>query len=271
MRHGAFGREAPVGHIRMGTLPATQKWRQVVAQLELGADVDVVAAAAADAADAGLERAASDPSLLLSFWLLTQVPVAARGPSFVEALADLGLEVPSGPTLLDLTAALADKMDREARRAGGRTDLGEMAQLAAIESLTAVVGDDLPSLFAPDPGDVQRALGRLASGDRFAALAREFFARLTYRVLDYYLSRELGLHVGAARRFASDGLRSEFDAALHRHCREAARIVEALAGGWFGKRTYRGAGVTADDVRKLAPYAFRKMRSELRKRRNVDG
>jgi hypothetical protein len=39
-------------------------------------------------------------------------------------------------------------VDRCARQRGGRTDLGEMAQLAAVESMTAAVGPTLPSLFS---------------------------------------------------------------------------------------------------------------------------
>jgi hypothetical protein len=70
-----------------------------------------------------------------------------------------------------------------ARDRKGRTDLGEMAQMAAVESLTAIVGPTLPSLFGATTEDVQRAIGRLAGGDRFSTLSREFFARLTQRSL----------------------------------------------------------------------------------------
>jgi hypothetical protein len=117
---------------------------------------------------------------------------------------------------------------------------------------------------------VQRAIGRLAGGDRFAALAREFFARLTQRILDYYLSRELSNHIGAGQRFADDRERSQFDQALDRHCREASRIVEEFAGGWYGKNVYQGDGLTPDDVRRFAPVAFTKIRAELRKRRDAE-
>ena len=112
---------------------------------------------------------------------------------------------------MDVAAAFSDAVDRHARDRGGRTDLGEMAQMAAVESLTATVGPTLPSLFEPGPAEVQRAIGRLAGGDRFSALARAFFARLTERSLDYYLSRELANHIGPGERFADDGERAEFD------------------------------------------------------------
>jgi hypothetical protein len=171
---------------------------------------------------------------------------------------------------MDVAAAFSHAVDQYARQRGGRTDLGEMAQLAAVESLTATVGPTLPSLFAPTPEEVQRALGRFSGGERFSILAREFFARLTQRCLDYYLSRELANHIGRSSRFRDDRARSEFDVALDQHCREASRIVEAFAGGWYGKNVYQGDGLTPDSIRKFAPVAFRKIRAELRKRRDAD-
>ncbi len=171
---------------------------------------------------------------------------------------------------MDVVAAISGAVDRYAREQGGRTDLGEMAQMAAVESLTALVGPNLPSLFEPSPGEVQRAIGRFAAGDRFSVLAREFFARLTQRSLDYYLSRELSNHIGPGERFTDDAARSQFDDALDRHCREASRIVEAFAGGWYGKNVYQGDGLTPAAIRRFAPVAFKKIRAELRKRRDAE-
>jgi hypothetical protein len=258
-----------MGHVRLGVLPASRKWRHVVEELRLGANVDTIAAVTADAAEAALQAASLDPALLHAFWLLTQIPLAARGPVFVDDLRRLGIEVPDRPGLMDVAAGWSGAVDRQAREQNGRTDLGEMAQMAAVESLTAAVGRTLPSLFGPTPDEVQRAIGQYASGERFAALAREFFARLTQRSLDYYLSRELSNHTGAGRRFANDAARASFDEALAQHCREASRIVEAFAGGWYGKNVYQRDGLTPDAVRRFVPYAFKKVRAELRKRRDA--
>ena len=259
-----------MGHVRLGILPRSRKWRQVVEELRLGAEIDAVAASAADAAEAALRAASNDPAFLHAFWLLTQVPLAARGPTFTQDLQRLGVRVPDRPSLMDLAAGISAAVDRYAREQGGHTDLGEMAQMAAVESLAALVGPSLPSLFAPESGEVQRSVGRFAGGDRFSTLAREFFARLTQRSLDYYLSRELSNHIGAGERFRDDRARSRFDDALNRHCREASRIIEAFAGGWYGKNVYQGDGLTPDSIRRFAPVAFKKIRAELRKRRDVE-
>ena len=76
-------------------------------------------------------------------------------------------------------------------------------------------------------------------------LAREFFASLTRRYLDYYLSRELSQHVGPQRRLPTITVHVDFNQALELHCREASRIVEDFAGSWYTKAQFQG-GITPD-------------------------
>ncbi len=141
--------------------------------------------------------------------------------------------------------------------------------MALVESLTAAIEPQLPSLFEPDPTELRSALGRLSQGDRFASLARDFFARLTQRSLDYFLSRELAKHVGDEGRFRTDAERRAFDAAIAQHCREASRIVEDYAGGWYGKTVWQEGRLTEDAARKFARYGFKKIRDELGRRRDA--
>jgi hypothetical protein len=106
------GEEAGMGHVRLGVLPKSRKWRQVVNELRLGAEIDAVAASAADAAEAGLWAASNDPAFLQAFWLLTQVPLAARGPDFAQDLRHLGVQVSDQPSLMDVVAAISVAVSR---------------------------------------------------------------------------------------------------------------------------------------------------------------
>jgi hypothetical protein len=258
-----------MGHIRLKRLPATRKWRQVMVMLAGGAAVEDVAAASAEAAENALKAARRDPVLAQAVWLLTQLPLAARARDFGEAAWKLGIHLGSQSSLIDVVAAFSDAVDHAASRAAGRTDLGEMARLAAAESLAAAAGAGIPSLFGESPEDVRLALGKLAAPDRFARLARDFFARLTKRHLDYYLSQTLSNHVGPGQRLATAADHSAFNGALDLHCREASRIVEEFAGGWFSKTTYQG-GITPQKARDFAFVALGKISAELRKRETDD-
>ena len=154
-----------MGHVRLGRLPQTRTWQRVVGLLGVAAPANLIASASAAAAERAIGRAASDPALTHTIWLLTQLPLAARTPDFPAALRVLGLQIDTTPTFLGVIGAFTDAVDREAVRVGGRTDLGELAQQAAAESLTAVAGQVLPSLFSPTPEEVRRALARLTSRD----------------------------------------------------------------------------------------------------------
>lgn len=259
-----------MGHVRLGRLPGTRKWEQVVGLLSDGADLESIAAASSDAGEASLARAPKDPAFARAFWLLTQIPLAARRDDFGKELRELGLPVGNDPGLFDVVAAFSEAVDRSARDAGGRSDLGEMAQLSATEALASLAGRDLPGLFGPTPADVKHSIGKLATTDRFSDLAREFFSRLTKRHLDYYLSRELSNHVGGDGRFESIAEHGAFDAALDLHCREASRIIKEFAGGWYSKKNFEAA-LTPEEAGKFAYVAFKKIRSELRRKRgNAD-
>jgi hypothetical protein len=257
-----------MGHKRLGTLPRTKAWQQVVASFDRGESVARIAAASSYAAEGALSRASKDPALIRAFWLLAQLPLAARDPDFNMRLRELGLEVGSSPQLLEIIGAFSDAIDAHTRAVGERSDLGEMAQLAAAESLFAIVGRSLPGLFGPTAEEVQQAFGRLATSKQFSDLARDFFARLTRRHLTYYLSREFSNHVGPDNRLASIAEHSAFNADFDQHCRETARIVKEFAGDWFGKSNYEG-GITPEKAQAFLIVSLKKISRELRKRRDA--
>jgi hypothetical protein len=261
-----------MGHIRLGRLPKTRKWNQVVGLIASGADVSRIAAASADAAESGLARASEDEGLAHAFWLLTQIPQAARHPDFSGRLRELGFAgLPSKPTLFDVVAAFTRAVDQHVQKRGQRSDIGEMAQQAASETLASLAGRQLPTLFGPTATDVQLALAKLGASDRFSTVARDFFSRLTSRTLGYFLSRELSTHVGPHQRFPTVADHSGFLEALDLHCREASRIIKEFSGGWYGNTLQQEKQISRDEAQRFAHVAFKKLRAELRERRDVDG
>ena len=247
-----------MGHTRLGRLPRTRKWQEVIGLVGAGANTAKVAAATLEASKRGLENAARDPALVHSFWLLTQLQLCARKADFVQELAKVGVSVTGDPTLMELVGSLSDAVDEHVYRQGGRTDLGEMAQMGAAETLTAVIGQRTASLFGETAEDVRRELARLGTPTNFSVLARSFFARLTERYLAYFLSRELSNtleNVNANRQFRD---------ALTLHCAQASKIVEQFAEEWFSKANYQG-GITPRKAAGFVAHAVSKLGVELKK------
>src|SRR5690606_11335910 len=136
-------------------------------------------------------------------WLLTQLPLAARSDNFAAALRDCGLNVSDSPGLMEIVGAVSEAIDSKMPNCKGRTDLGEMAQMAAAETLTEVIGSRTKSLFGTTPDDVQDAFSKIATNKQFSTFAKDFFARFTTKCMNYFLSRAMAHHVGERQRFTT--------------------------------------------------------------------
>lgn len=261
-----------MGHIRLGYLPRTRKWIQVLDLIGGGAGTPQVAAATMEACQRGLLKASKDPGLIHAVWLLTQIPLASRGEKFIGELRKLGLKVTDTSGILEIAGAFSAAVDAHLSQIGGRTDLGEMAQMAAAETITALVAPKAESLFGTTPEDVQKALRDFSTTKQFGGLAKEFFARLTRRYLTSFLSKELSNYVGGSSsgRFANVDSSTDFTRALDLHCRQAAVIVERFSGQWVSKTEYL-EGITPEKVAtKFVPVALKKIRAELAKGAHTD-
>jgi len=259
-----------MGHIRLGTLPDTRPWRRVVGHIADGDTVGTVAAATSAAAVGGLERAIGDAGLGNVVYLLAHTVLAAREARFAVELARLGITVPNDPGLFDLTAGFSAAVRNWHHTARvPRTDLGELAELAAIESLTRCIGGRSDGLF-PTGEEVHRATRAFSTRAGFATLAHEFFSRFTQRFLLYHLGRELPLHVGGNGRFADPTAQTHFIDDLEVHAREAAVIVKTFAGDWYSKARFE-EGITRRQAQGFTAHCLEKLGLELERRGGRDG
>jgi hypothetical protein len=251
-----------MGHNRLGTLPDTRPWRNVVGHIADGASAAVVAGATTAAAVRGPERGEKDRGVARVIFLLARIAVAARQGDFAAALAALGINVPAEPGLFDLTAGFTSAVRAwYPALAVRRTDLGEMATLAASEALTVCIGERVAGLF-PTGDEVRRTVREFSTKNGFAALAHEFYARFTRRFLLYHLGRELSLYVGGNGRFADHAAHTAFVADLEVHCREAGLIVRDYSGGWYDKAKFE-QGITERQATGFSAYCLKKLRREL--------
>ena len=260
-----------MGHIRLGNLPRTRKWQQVVALIEGGAGTAQIAIATITAAEQGFKLAAEDKGLVETIWLLTQLPLAAKSKDFGQALQSVGLDVSNSPGLMEVVGAFSDTIDKKLTNNGGRTDLGEMAQMAATETMTQIIGSRTQSLFGTTTDDVKNAFSKLATNKQFSIFARDFFARLTNKCLDYFVSKAVSYHVGEGKRFRTLAQQGEFTKALGTHSREASKIVEEFSGGWFSKTSWKKKSISRKDAAGFTHVAMKKIVTELKEGAQTNG
>lgn len=255
-----------MGHNRLGRLPKTRRWVQVLELLDTSPqETAQIAGLVAEAADLRLRRLADDPSLTYCFWLLTRIAWSARGPHFYEDLSELGVDIDPNASALTLISRTADRVRAAVSGYPSSGHFAEISSLALRRALSDSVGQQGPSLFDSSAEDVQRAFRRYSTRDRFGELAHRFFADFMSRTLRSLVDRELSNHVSATSRLSSVESSLGFMQALDTHAWQSARIVEEFAGGWYSKHNWESKGeISPAEAQRFVGYALRKLRSELK-------
>lgn len=266
--------ESILGHTRLGPLPKSRSWSQVVETLtgtrlrefpvsSSASRVKTIAAQTLKAARTTLSKASDDEGVRYTFYLLTQLALASRHPDWRTMLNEHGITLSEQSSVFDLTAEVQGAIDRYVGgTAVGATDLSEMAQQAVGEALTSLLAAQTPSLFEDaDSKDLMDTLRSLSTKRGFGQLGQRFFARFVARFLNFHLSRASAAGLGAPR-LQNLGHISEFNEALATHCEESARIVRDFCGDWYSKTEYERGIDLANSSRFLA-VAVKKLRTEL--------
>lgn len=265
-----------MGHTRLGTVPKTRKWRDIVEHVagrtatgdvaSATVAIGALAAQTLDAAQKSLDRANNDPGVRYAFYLMTQVALASRTPDWESALATHGIHLSEGSTVFDLTAQVQDAIDRYVSRyPAGATDLSEIAQQSAGEAITSLAGSRTVSLFGSSSADVQNAIRSLSTKKGFGDLGQRFFGRFIARFLNFYLSRVTASSVGGPR-LQNLGDVAEFNRSLRAHCDQSAWIVRDFCGEWYSKTEYQ-KGIDLQNTSRFLAVAMKKLRSELAQQR----
>jgi len=261
-----------MGHTRLGEVPKTHKWKQLVERISgsgrtgnvATADVSVsgIAAQTLDATQEGLKRAANDPGVRYTFYLIAQVALAARASNWEGALSVHGIHLSEDSTVFDFTVEMQNAIDRYVSTSrSGFTDLSEIAQQSAGEAIASLAGSRTVNLFGGSSDDVRNAIRSLSTKKGFGDLGQRFFGRFVARFLNFYLSRVTAASLGSPR-LRDLGDVAQFNDSLRIHCDQSALIVRDFCGEWFSKTVYR-EGIDLRNTSKFLAIALRKIRSEL--------
>lgn len=256
-----------MGHERLGTLPKTQRWQQVVEQIAKPSlsdqDVSNITRQTIKNISSCLRNIQSEPSVRTVFKFLVALSVASRSPKPRETLLAHGIEVPTAITPLSLAKVM------RAQVTGRRNSLeyGEIAQNAAVDAIALWYEknrDRQMNLFQPsdEPFQVWRKAGSSAG---FCELARLFFTKFTERYLNYFLEREASARLENLyqRDQLQKKIREHVDI-VSKHAFQTAKITQSFAAGWFNKHAAQDIP-TDDEIQNFLFVAFGKIREELQR------
>lgn len=253
-----------MGHERVGILPRTKPWREIVAQISATAQGNVPVAILADMTLEHVRdrfaRLKNDTATQRVFAGLVDIAVACQSSddSRLRTLVG-GAESPT-PLVLARWLQQQAELDR-----GGAPEYGAIAATAAGGALAEWYENSRPaqvSLFGSlrSPFETWRVL---ATGSGFCEMSRLFFAKSTELYLNYFLQRaasEVAPDIRSRERFQEN--LSLHVAETSKHAFETAKITQSFAAGWFNKHA-RDSTPDSETIRGFVSFAFEKMREAL--------
>lgn len=246
-----------MGHERLGALPRSQVWRDVVRSIGAHADGSVEVADIAEATiknvRRNIARIRKDEGFQAAFQFLVGLSVASRQPN-PEEYRPWGISLPEAPSTLALGSSLRDWVEEHG-------DRGEHVELATQAATDAIAG--WHSKHRQVQADVFEeklhpyAAWRDASdGGGFSELAHSFFANFTRRYLNYFLEREASSELDTMQD------RERFEEEVATHASETAKITQSFSAGWFNKHAAESLP-SEKEVQAFLDYAVAKIKEEL--------
>ena len=185
-----------MGHERVGALPRTRRWKDVISGI---VDAAAVNGDVGDLADSTLQNVRSrmlgihtDSGFVASFQFLLGLALSASSSVDRSSLGDLAVDLESNPSPLRLANALAKYVadNRESH------EYAEIARKAATDAISTWTGQQTRqrALF----GEFEQASEvwrRASDGRGFCEVARLFFGNFVSRYLNYFIGREASSHL----------------------------------------------------------------------------
>ena len=253
-----------MGHERVGALPRTRRWKDVVDGIAFAAALD---GDVRELANTTLENLRSrllaihgDTGFVASFQFLLGLALSASPQVDRTSLGRLAVDLEANPSPLVLASALHQYVADNRQSA----EYAELARKAAVDVISVWTEQQTRQLsFTGESERASEVWRRASEGSGFCEVARLFFGKFVQRYLSYFIGREASSLLANTedRDRLARRLENHLDAVSH-HAFETARITQSFAAGWFN-RYARGGMPTAEEISGFLSHSVGKLREEL--------
>lgn len=252
-----------MGHVRIGFLPHTRQWNDIVNRLSsYNNDISTVAVVAdrtLEAVRKEYEKLQYDESVKKAVCYLSGIIVSSRQKDQVSFLQENGYEIDGDVTLFSIIGCLVKTLQTDS----GSLETNKLVKDAAVQAIMEYYQyhcEDQLSLFSSE----NNPFTNKGSGKEFCELARYFFASLTEKQIRYYIDREASSVIDDYSKYVhfSDAL-TELSVEVSKHAFEISQIMQSFAAGWFNKYALSSIP-TESSISDFLRIALGKMREEFR-------
>ena len=253
-----------MGHERVGALPHSKRWRDIVAQLESSPVSQPMVAELATATlqnvRAQFRKIHTDDGVIAAFQFLLALAKTGSSHGVPEGSFAPTINFAESSSTLKLVAELRSWVNAQ----NGSREYADIASKASADAIALWSAQQRiePTLFASDL-DSREIWQRADNGAGFCEVSRLFFSKFTERYLNYFLEREASGSMPniVERDQLASSLREHIDD-VSKFAFETSRITQSFAAGWFNNHAREGIPSKGESENFLS-VAFGKMREEL--------
>lgn len=255
-----------MGHERVGYLPRSKRWREIVAILQddlsesTHSHLPFLAAKTLDHVHDRLRNIYDDHGVRAAFGFLIALSSSSHDG---DNGADIDTGLNNNPSPIQLAAQLNSWV--QANR--GQMEYAELAKRAGADTIAAWTKEQLSQIgLFDDPSRNASTVWQAAkSAEGFCEVSRLFFSKFTERYLRYFLEREASSLINniEARDAFNKRLEGHIDL-ISRHAFETAKITQSFAAGWYNNHVH-GQKPSDVEIRMFLKLSFEKIREELKR------
>lgn len=253
-----------MGHERIGYLPRSKSWRDIVNDIgrfsEQNPYTNKITQGTLRQVRARFEHLEKDPSVISAFRILLEIAFAFKMDDPIKYLRDRKLINSSELSPIQLAISIHNNNPIKINS----NEYNTISKQAAIDAINCWYTANKPkeeNLFS-NKLNSEEILSRTANGSGFCELSRLFFSKFTERYLKYFLEREASSVVAYSNRVLFNNEIEKHIDLISKHAFETSKITESFAAGWFNKNV-KTSFPSDKQIKGFLSYAFHKIANEL--------
>jgi hypothetical protein len=253
-----------MGHERIGFLPRTEPWKQIINQLSQyngGADqILKIADQTLTNIQSKYKSMPNDESVIKALKFLTLLTYSANSNDQAQILNDNGINI-NNISLYNLARSAKEYISTTT----DSLETNQIARDSLLETLTkyeSSKNNGQALLFAEPALNIWNKAG---NGAEFCELARGFIASFTERYLKYYLEREAAHAINDYKMLDSFSSKlNEQAEQISHHAFDTAKLMQSFAAGWYNVHV-KTKLPDDKEINGFLRHTFDKMREEFRR------
>jgi hypothetical protein len=254
-----------MGHERIGFLPHTKQWKEIIEKLCLFGDsktsISQIANETLHAVKKTYESMPFDDSVIKALYFLATLAYSAKQENQIGFLLENGYDVDDQMSLFSLMSSAQTYITTDV----GSLEINKIAKDAVMQAIIDYQQNHETGQLSLLSEHSENVWSNVGTGAAFCEMARTFFASFTERQLKYYIERAAASCIDNYETLrAFNQQLSAQSKSIADHTFEISKLTQSFAAGWYNNNVVNSLP-NQNQVEGFLRISFGKLREEFRR------